>query len=117
MSSWKSPKGTNATLVQHLTESLSDDFDFNAALKELDKSETHLVVRVEFRRWGKPVTIVQGLPKTGRSLDEVAHRLKARLATCVTAYEGVSMLQGDHRSRMKEEVVRLGFAEDHIEIY
>jgi len=38
-----------------LTESLSEDFDFNAALKELDKSETHLVVRVEFRRWGKPV--------------------------------------------------------------
>ena len=103
--------------MQHLTESLSDDFDFNAALKELDKSETHLVVRVEFRRWGKPVTIVQGLPKTGRSLDEVAHRLKARLATGGTAKEGVIMLQGDHRSRMKDELVKMGFAEDHIEIY
>ena len=100
-----------------MTESLSEDFDFDAALKELDKSETHLVVRVEFRRWGKPVTIVQGLPKTGRSLDEVAHRLKARLATGGTAKEGVIMLQGDHRSRMKDELVKMGFAEDHIEIY
>ena len=100
-----------------MTESLSGDFDFNAALKELDKSETHLIVRVEFRRWGKPVAIVQGLPKTGRSLDEVAHRLKGRLATGGTAKEGVIMLQGDHRTRIKDELVKMGFAEDHIEIY
>jgi len=96
---------------------LSEDFDFNAALKELDKSETHLVVRVEFRRWGKHMTIIQGLPKMGRSLDEVAHRLKGRLATGGTAKEGVIMLQGDHRSRIKDELVKMGFAEDHIEIY
>ena len=98
-------------------EILSGDFDFNAALKELDKSETHLVVRVEFRRWGKPVTIVQGLPKTGRSLADVAHTLKARLATGGTAKEGVIMLQGDHRARIKGELVKMGFPEDHIEIY
>lgn len=96
---------------------MSEEFDFNTALKELDKSETHLTVRVEFRRWGKPVTIVQGLPKTGRSLTEVAHRLKERLATGGTAKDGVIMLQGDHRSRLKGELVKLGFPEDHIEIY
>jgi translation initiation factor 1 len=99
------------------SEILSEDFGIDAALKELDKSETHLVVRVEFRRWGKPVTIVQGLPKTGRSLDEIAHRLKGRLATGGTAKEGVIMLQGDHRSRIKDELVKMGFQENHIEIY
>ena len=96
---------------------MSDDFNLDAALKELDKSETHLTVRVETRRWGKPVTIIQGLPKTGRSLDEVAHRLKGRLATGGTAKDGVIMLQGDHRNRLKDELVKMGFAEDHIEIY
>lgn len=100
-----------------VSEILSGDFDFNAALKELDKSETHLVVRVEFRRWGKPVTIIQGLPKTGRSLDEVAHSLKGRLATGGTSKDGVIMLQGDHRARIKGELVKMGFPEDHIEIY
>ena len=54
---------------------MSEDFGIDTALKELDKSETHLTVRVEFRRWGKPVTVIQGLPKTGRSLEEVAHVL------------------------------------------
>jgi translation initiation factor 1 len=96
---------------------LSGDFGLDEALKELDKSETHLTVRVETRRWGKPVTIVQGLPKTGRSIDEVAHRLKGRLATGGTAKDGVIMLQGDHRNKIKNELVKLGFAEDHIEIY
>src|SRR5207247_9078007 len=96
-------------------ESLSGDFDFDAALKELDKSETHLVVRVEFRRWGKPMTIIQGLPETGRSLDEVAHRRKGRLATGGTAKEGVIMLQGDNRNRIKDCLVEVGFKEDHIE--
>ena len=96
---------------------MSEEFGFDAALKELDKSETHLTVRVETRRWGKPVTIIQGLPKTGRSLDEVAHRLKGRLATGGTAKDGVIMLQGDHRNRLKDELVKMGFAEDHIEVY
>ena len=96
---------------------MSEDFGLDASLKELDKSGTHLTVRVETRRWGKPVTIIQGLPKTGRSLDEVAHRLKGRLATGGTAKEGVIMLQGDHRGRIKDELVKLGFAEDLIEVY
>src|SRR5438034_10956501 len=98
-------------------ESLSEDFDFDAALKELDKSETHLVVRVEFRRWGNPMTIIQGLPETGRSLDEVAHRLKGRLATGGTGTEGVIMREGDHRTRVKDEMAKMGLKEDHIEIH
>ena len=96
---------------------MSGDFDFNAALKELDKSETHLVVRMELRKWGKPMTVIQGLPKTGKSIDEVAHKLKARLATGGTVKDGLVMLQGDHRNRIKDELVKLGFAADHVEVY
>jgi len=96
---------------------LSEDFDFNAALKELDKSETHLVVRSRVSKMGKPMTIIQGLPKNGAFTRRDAHRLKARLATGGTAKEGVIMLQGDHRNRIKDELVKMGFAEDHIEIY
>ena len=96
---------------------MSEDFGIDTALKELDKSETHLTVRVEFRRWGKAVTVIQGLPGTGRSLEDVAHVLKGRLATGGTSKDGVIMLQGDHRNRIKAELVKMGFAEDHIEIY
>ncbi len=100
-----------------MREKLSGDFDFNAALKELDKSETHVVVRMELRKWGKPMTVIQGLPKTGKSIEEVAHKLKARLATGGTVKDGLVMLQGDHRNRIKDELVKLGFAADHVEVY
>ena len=100
-----------------MSEILSGDFDFNAALKELDKSETHLIVRMELRKWGKPMTVIQGLPKTGKSIDEVARKLKARLATGGTVKDGLVMLQGDHRNRIKDELVKLGFAPDHVEVY
>jgi len=72
---------------------------------------------METRRWGKAVTVVQGLEKTGRSIDEIAHRLKTRLATGGTVKDGVIMLQGDHRSRVKDELVKLGFPAAHIDVF
>jgi translation initiation factor 1 len=50
-------------------------------------------------------------------MAEVAHKLKERLATGGTSKEGVIMLQGDHRARIKGELVKLGFPEDHIEVF
>ena len=96
---------------------MSEDFSFKDILGELDRSETHLVVRMETRRWGKAVTVVQGLEKTGRSIDEIAHRLKTRLATGGTVKDGVIMLQGDHRNRVKDELVKLGFPAAHIDVF
>ncbi|HZY93662.1 MAG TPA: stress response translation initiation inhibitor YciH [Candidatus Bathyarchaeia archaeon] len=96
---------------------MSEGFNLDTALKELDKSETHLVVRMELRKWGKPMTVIQGLPKTGKSIDEIAHKLKARLATGGTVKDGLVMLQGDHRNRIKDELVKLGFPADHVEVY
>jgi len=96
---------------------MSEDFSLKGLLGELDRSETHVVVRMETRRWGKAVTLVQGLEKTGRSIDEIAHRLKTRLATGGTVKDGVIMLQGDHRNRVKDELVKLGFPETNIEVF
>ncbi len=96
---------------------MSEDFTFKNILGELDRSETHLVVRMETRRWGKAVTVIQGLESTGRPIDEVAHWLKTRLATGGTAKDGVILLQGDHRSRVKDELVKLGFPATNIEVF
>lgn len=96
---------------------MSGDFNFDTALRELDKSETHLVIRMELRKWGKPMTVIQGLPKTGKSIDDIARKLKARLATGGTVKDGMVMLQGDHRNRIKDELVKLGFPADHVEVY
>lgn len=90
-----------------------DDIDFNP-LEELDLSEARIVVKLEFRRFRKPVTIIHGLP-TGR-LDEIARELKRRFGAGGTTKGGELLLQGDHRNHVKNELVKLGFPEDHIDM-
>ncbi|OLE75133.1 hypothetical protein AUG19_06080 [archaeon 13_1_20CM_2_54_9] len=96
---------------------MSEDLDFKGLLSELDRSESHLVVRMETRRFGKPVTVIQGLPKAGASIKEVVRILKHRLATGGTLKEGIVILQGDQREKAKNELVKLGFAETSIEVF
>ena len=96
---------------------MSQDFGLKNILNELDRSETHLVVRTETRKWSKPVTVIQGLEKTGRSIQEIAHILKSRLATGGTVKDGVIILQGDQRSRVKAELVKQGFPAENIDVF
>jgi translation initiation factor 1 len=90
-----------------------DDIGFNP-LEELDLSEARIVVKLEFRRFRKPVTIIRGLP-IGR-LDEIARELKRRFGAGGTTKGGELLLQGDHRNHVKNEFVKLGFPGDHIDM-
>jgi len=72
---------------------------------------------METRRFGKPVTVIQVLPKAGASIKEVVRILKHRLATGGTLKEGIVILQGDQRENAKNELVKLGFAETSIEVF
>jgi len=90
-----------------------DDIGFNP-LEELDLSEARIVVKLEFRRFRKPVTIIRGLP-TGR-LDEIARELKRRFGAGGTTKGGELLLQGDHRNHVKNELVKLGFPGDPIDM-
>ena len=73
---------------------MPDEIGFNP-LEELDRSEARIVVKLEFRRFRKPVTIIQGLPN-GR-LAEIARELKQRFGAGGTTKGGELLLQGDHR--------------------
>ena len=90
-----------------------EDLGFNP-LEELDRSEARIVVRMEFRRFRKPVTIIQGIP-TGK-LAETARELKRRFGAGGTTKGGELLLQGDHRAHIKDELVKLGFPPDHIDM-
>ncbi len=96
---------------------MSEEFSLKNILGELDRSETHIVIRTETRRWSKPVTVIQGLEKTGRSIQEIAHILKSRLATGGTVKDGVIILQGDQRNRVKDELVKQGFPAENVDLF
>jgi translation initiation factor 1 len=93
--------------------SKADDLGFNP-LEELDRSEARVVVKLEFRRFRKPVTIIQGLP--GSRIEEIGRELKRRFGAGGTTKGGELLLQGDHRHHVKEELVKQGFSADHIDV-
>ena len=94
-----------------------EDLEFTNVLRELDKETSHIVARLEVRRFRKPVTIIQGLPGNRVSLLKVGSALKQRLATGGAAKDGIVILQGDHRNRVKIELDWLGFNVTNIEVH
>lgn len=79
----------------------------------IEREAEKIRVSTEMRRFNKPITIIEGIAENAR---DVAKQLKSRLACGGTVKGGHIELQGDHRSRAKEILVKLGYYEDQIEI-
>ncbi|MEB2836018.1 MAG: stress response translation initiation inhibitor YciH [Desulfurococcales archaeon] len=84
--------------------------------EQLSAEEQLIKIRVEKRRFGREVTIIEGINEKEFNLKKLASILKSRLATGGTAKEGRIELQGDHRHRVKKILVELGFPEENITI-
>jgi translation initiation factor 1 len=89
--------------------------EFDEILSALDRETARIRVRAEPRRYNKPATVISGFP-TGVDLNEITRSLKNRLATGGSVVDGEVYLQGDHRTRIREELGRLGFDPDTVEI-
>ncbi len=81
---------------------------------EIAKEELLIRVRIERRKWGKEVTIIEGINDPAINLKKIAAKLKSRLACGGTAKNGRIELQGNHRDKIKELLVELGFPEENI---
>jgi translation initiation factor 1 len=82
------------------------------ACGEISKQQARVVIRSEKRRYGKHVTLVEGLDADHK---EVMKKLKAKLACGGTVKDGVIELQGEHVKKAKEVLIGLGFPENTIE--
>jgi len=81
--------------------------------EEIAKEEQRITIKTEKRRFGKITTIISGLGKEV-NVKDIAKKLKQELACGGTVKEGKIELQGDHRKKIKEELIRLGFKEEQI---
>ena len=68
------------------------------------------------RRFGKLMTIVEGIDEHDIDIKELTKTLKAKCACGGTAKKGQIELQGDHKARVKEVLSEMGFSSDTIEI-
>lgn len=84
--------------------------------EQLQAEEQVIKIRVEKRRFGKEVTIIEGINEREFDLKKIASQLKSKLATGGTAKNGRIELQGDHRHKAKKLLVEMGFPEDNITV-
>lgn len=70
-------------------------------------------VFIEKRKFGKTITVISGITDNAK---ELASQLKSKLACGGTFKNGHIELQGNHKVRVKEILLKLGYSEEQIEI-
>lgn len=80
---------------------------------EIVKTEQRIQVKTDKRRYGKVITIISGLRDI--DLKNIAKELKHKLACGGTVKNNEIELQGEHRKKVKQELIKLGFPEEAIE--
>jgi translation initiation factor 1 len=80
------------------------------------KESQKIIVTTEKKAFGKLNTVITGIDEKEINLRDLAKKLKTEFACGGTAKEGKIELQGDHKQKIKESLVRFGFAPETIEI-
>lgn len=60
-------------------------------------------------RAGKPVTLVTGIPLTGKELKTLAKELKNKCGVGGSIEDNTILIQGDKRDRLKEVLEAMGY--------
>ncbi|MFB0567811.1 MAG: translation initiation factor [Candidatus Bathyarchaeia archaeon] len=84
--------------------------------KEISKEQQRIRVRLETRKWGKAVTIIDGINDKDADLGRLAQKLKTHCACGGTAKNNEILLQGDHREKVRSYLIRLGYPEENVEV-
>lgn len=82
--------------------------------EQIIKGSQKIRITTDKKRYGKIVTVVSGF-ESGIDVKKVAKDLKNSLACGGTYRDGLIELQGDHRKKIKDALVKLGFDEESIE--
>lgn len=81
----------------------------------LDKEKaTKIKVYTTAKKFRKLVTVIEGIDKA--RLNETASDLKHRLACGGTAKNGLIVLQGNHKKRIADALIKMGYSKDSIEV-
>jgi len=80
------------------------------------KEQQKVIVRMVRKRYGKPITMIEGLDAKSINLKELGKKMKQKLACGGTLKKGVIELQGDHRRVVKSMLVNNGFNPENIEV-
>lgn len=85
------------------------------AMDNIKKEDQKITIKIIRKKFGKKYTVIHGMNETEVDMKDIAKQLKTKFACGGTAKEGKIELQGDHKRKMKAELVKLGFNPQSIE--
>ena len=83
--------------------------------QEIAKEAQKIKIMVDRRRFGRMTTVIEGFDESV-DLQSLAKEFKQKLACGGTTKEGRVELQGDHRDKVKEMLLKMNYNEDQIDV-
>ena len=77
--------------------------------EEIAREQQDIKIYIEKRRYGKTVTIVEGIDANDIDINDLARQLKTKCASGGTVKDGNIELQGNHKKKVYDALVGLGF--------
>ena len=77
--------------------------------EEIAREQQEIQIYTVARRYGKMVTIVDGINTGDIDVNSLCSELKGACACGGTAKNGTIELQGDHKQKVKQVLERMGF--------
>jgi translation initiation factor 1 len=84
--------------------------------ENIAKETQQITIMAVKKKFGKLNTVIEGIDTKQIDLRELAKKLKNAFACGGTSKEGRIELQGDHKNRVKDELIRLGFPPETIQV-
>ena len=80
--------------------------------EEIAREQQQIRIYSMKRRYGKIVTIIEGIDSSDIDLDDLARKLKTRCASGGTVKDGRIELQGEHKRKVEKVLNEMGFLVD-----
>ena len=77
--------------------------------EEIAREQQNITIAIDRRRYGKMMTVVDGLNPHDLDLGSLISNLKSKCACGGTIKDGRIELQGDHRTKVKDALEKMGF--------
>lgn len=78
------------------------------------REEEKIKVTLIKKRYGKNVTVIEGISKDV-DIKDILKQLKTKFACGGTYKNNTVELQGDHKRRVKDVLVKMGFPDDKVD--
>ncbi|RLF36542.1 MAG: stress response translation initiation inhibitor YciH [Thermoplasmata archaeon] len=80
------------------------------------KESQRIKVYVVIKKFGKKYTVIEGIDSKEIDLKDLTKKLKTKFACGGTAKEGRIELQGDHKQKVKANLIQMGFSQETIDV-